>query len=259
MTYDGAVAGSVSVTELGSRAGAVLRVVRSGQPVPVTRHGSVVGVFQPTNAAAALRLGIDLDDRSRSVSARELERGNPSAVIDRVADGETVLVTVRNVPAAVLTPATEWDAGLEQPTDLGSPVPLDSQTGADASLVARTITAQLSESDMRGGIVLRPIDEESGGVVMSDAGRKQFSHGEVIAVGVGEAFEDWSIHEVVEIGDTVLFPRHGGFDLTVEGDDFVVIDGHDVLATVKVNPARTRGRADAPGEVSVATSERRRE
>src|SRR5437899_739434 len=80
-------------TELGSRSGAVLGGVRSGQPGPVTRHGSVVGVFQPTNAAAALRLGIDLDDRSRSVSARELERGNPSAVIDRVADGETVLVT----------------------------------------------------------------------------------------------------------------------------------------------------------------------
>ena len=234
-----AFAGPVSVTELASRAGAVLRAVRAGQVVPVSRDGVVVAIFQPTSAKGAARLGFDLDDRSQAVGARELERGNPSAVVDRAAKGEAVLVTVRNVPAAVLTPAEGWDAGLSEPTDLGAPVPTDSVAGLDPNPhVVRSMLREIAVTDLdvEASIVVRPVEGMAGIVQMSEVGKEQFGHGEVVALGVGKPVEqEADLLVPMEVGDTVVYRRFGGTEVTVEDDEFLVLDFNDVLATVKTN------------------------
>ena len=84
-------------------------------------------------------------------------------------------------------------------------------------------------------LIVKPVDEEettASGIVLPDTAKEKPQKGKVIAVGDG-AYEDGNRRPLdVAEGDEVLYSKYGGTEVTVEGDDLLVLRESDVLAKV---------------------------
>jgi chaperonin GroES len=87
-------------------------------------------------------------------------------------------------------------------------------------------------------IVVKPNEAETqtaSGLVIPDTAKEKPQQGTVLAVGPGKRAE--STGEVIplgiEVGQTVLYSKYGGTEVTVDGDDVLVLNGRDVLAIVE--------------------------
>ena len=86
-------------------------------------------------------------------------------------------------------------------------------------------------------IVVKPGESEettASGLVIPDTAKEKPQQGEVIAVGPGKRSEQTGdiIPVGVSVGDTVLYSKYGGTEVTVDGDDVLVLSARDVLAVV---------------------------
>ena len=86
-------------------------------------------------------------------------------------------------------------------------------------------------------IVVRPSEAEektASGLVIPDTAKEKPQQGEVLAVGPGRRSEDTGnvIPLDVKVGDTVVYSKYGGTEITIEGEDLLILSGRDVLAKV---------------------------
>ena len=84
-------------------------------------------------------------------------------------------------------------------------------------------------------IVVRPNEAEQttvSGLVIPDTAKEKPQQGEVLAVGPGRRSENTGeiIPLDVKVGDTVVYSKYGGTELTVEGEDVLILSSRDVLA-----------------------------
>jgi chaperonin GroES len=88
-------------------------------------------------------------------------------------------------------------------------------------------------------IVVRPGKEEEvtrGGIVLPDTARKKPREGEVLAVGPGKMLDSGERAPVeVSVGDVVVYSEYGGTEITVNGEELVILDEGSILA---VNPEK---------------------
>ena len=70
------------------------------------------------------------------------------------------------------------------------------------------------------------------GIVLPDTAKEKPQRGRVLAVGKGR-YEDGELIPLdVAEGDEVLYSKYGGTEITVEGDELLVLRESDVLAKV---------------------------
>jgi chaperonin GroES len=86
-------------------------------------------------------------------------------------------------------------------------------------------------------IVVKPGEEEEttvSGIVIPDTAKEKPQEGEVVAVGPGRFNEDGDerIPLDISVGDTVIYSKYGGTEVKVEGEDYLILSGRDVLAVV---------------------------
>ena len=86
-------------------------------------------------------------------------------------------------------------------------------------------------------IVVRPSEAEQttvSGLVIPDTAKEKPQQGEVLAVGPGRRSEQTGeiIPLDVKVGDTVVYSQYGGTEITVDGEDVLILTSRDVLATV---------------------------
>ena len=86
-------------------------------------------------------------------------------------------------------------------------------------------------------LIVQAIEEEettASGIVLPDTAKEKPSRGKVVAVGDGKWDEDGEklIPLDVSEGDEVLYSKYGGTEVTVEGDELLVLRESDVLAKV---------------------------
>ena len=86
-------------------------------------------------------------------------------------------------------------------------------------------------------IVVRPGDAEettASGLVIPDTAKEKPQQGEVLAVGPGRRSDDSGeiIPMDVAVGDTVVYSKYGGTEITVDGEDLLILNARDVLAKV---------------------------
>ena len=83
-------------------------------------------------------------------------------------------------------------------------------------------------------VVVSPSAEEeisSGGIVLPDAARKKPTEGKVLAVGMGRSLDDGKVVALsVKVGDTVIYSKYGGTEVTLEGKDYMILDEDQVYA-----------------------------
>ncbi len=77
-------------------------------------------------------------------------------------------------------------------------------------------------------------EQMRGGLYIPDTAKEKPQQGEVIAVGPGRWSDDKGSHSALDIkkGDIVLYSKYGGTEVTVDGDDLLILTSRDVLAKV---------------------------
>jgi len=86
-------------------------------------------------------------------------------------------------------------------------------------------------------VLVKPVEEEettASGLVIPDTAKEKPQKGKVLAVGDGKLDDDGKrIKLDVSKGDEVLYSKYGGTEITVEGEDLLVLRESDVLAIVE--------------------------
>jgi chaperonin GroES len=85
-------------------------------------------------------------------------------------------------------------------------------------------------------LVKRKSEEETtkGGLVIPDTAKEKPIEGEVLAVGNGTVLEDGSTRPLeVAVGDRVLFGKYGGTEITLDGEELLILRESDVLGVVQ--------------------------
>ena len=76
-----------------------------------------------------------------------------------------------------------------------------------------------------GRVLIKPLDAPSqtkGGLYLPDTAEKQTLRGEVLAVA-DDATED------VAVGDHIIYREFGGTNVTVEGEEYILISEEDLV------------------------------
>jgi len=86
-------------------------------------------------------------------------------------------------------------------------------------------------------ILVEVLDAETktaSGLVIPDTAKEKSQEGKVIAVGPGRFDEDGEKRVPMDIktGDTVIFSKYGGTEVTYDGKDYLLLSARDVLAIV---------------------------
>jgi chaperonin GroES len=85
-------------------------------------------------------------------------------------------------------------------------------------------------------LLVKPVEEEettASGIVLPDTAKEKPQKGKVLAVGDGKMEDGQRIPLDVSEGDEVLYSKYGGTDITVDGEDLLVLRESDVLAKVE--------------------------
>jgi len=85
-------------------------------------------------------------------------------------------------------------------------------------------------------IVVRPVEAETttaSGLVIPDTAKEKPQQGEVVAVGPGRFDDNGNRVPVdVSVDDRVIYSKYGGTEVTIDGDDYLILSARDVLAKI---------------------------
>ena len=95
----------------------------------------------------------------------------------------------------------------------------------------------MSLKPLEDRIIVKPGDAEettASGLVIPDTAKEKPQQGEVLAVGPGRRSEQTGeiIPLGIEVGDTVVYSKYGGTEISLDGDDYLILNARDVLAKV---------------------------
>lgn len=85
-------------------------------------------------------------------------------------------------------------------------------------------------------VVIKPIDPEEkkqGGIIIPDTAKEKPQEGEIVAVGAGKVNDSGNKVEMeVKKGDRVLYGKYAGTEVTIDGDEYLIMRESDILAVV---------------------------
>ncbi|HEX6911892.1 MAG TPA: co-chaperone GroES [Longimicrobium sp.] len=84
-------------------------------------------------------------------------------------------------------------------------------------------------------VVVKALEESEqmrGGLYIPDTAKEKPQQGEVIAVGGGRVEDGKRVEMELKVGDKVLYGKYSGTEVTVEGEQYLILRESDVLAVV---------------------------
>ena len=86
-------------------------------------------------------------------------------------------------------------------------------------------------------IVVKVLEAEEvtkGGIVLPDTAKEKPQEAEVIAVGKGKVSDEGkTIAPEVKVGDKILFGKYSGTEITMNGQEYLILKEEDILAVIK--------------------------
>ncbi len=96
-------------------------------------------------------------------------------------------------------------------------------------------------------VLVRRVEAEektAGGIIIPDTAKEKPQEGEVIAVGAGTRDEAGKLVPLdVKEGDRILFGKWSGTEVTLEGEDLLIMKESDILGIVETTKAKAREAA----------------
>lgn len=85
-------------------------------------------------------------------------------------------------------------------------------------------------------IIIKPSPAEEktkGGIILPDTAKEKPVVGEVVAVGPGRKSDDGQIVPMeVKTGDKVLYGKYSGTEVTIDGQEYLIMRESDIFAIV---------------------------
>ncbi len=90
-------------------------------------------------------------------------------------------------------------------------------------------------------IIIQAIQAEektSGGILLPDSAQEKPQQGKVLAVGPGKLLNNGSLSAMdIKVGDVVLYGKYSGTEVTVSGNEYIILRSSDVLAVMQNAPS----------------------
>lgn len=71
-------------------------------------------------------------------------------------------------------------------------------------------------------------EKTAGGIIIPDTAKEKPQRGKVVAVGEGKKDEPLT----VKVGDSVLYGKYAGTEITVEGKEYLIMRESDIFAVL---------------------------
>ncbi|RMH17584.1 MAG: co-chaperone GroES [Gemmatimonadetes bacterium] len=85
-------------------------------------------------------------------------------------------------------------------------------------------------------VVVKALEEAEqmrGGLYIPDTAKEKPQQGEIIAVGPGKLSEEGNrVPMDVEVGQKVLYGKYSGTEVTVDGEEYLILREADILAVI---------------------------
>jgi len=84
-------------------------------------------------------------------------------------------------------------------------------------------------------VLVKRVDEETvrRGIIIPDSAKEKPQEGKIIAVGKGKLAEDGTKTPLdVKAGDRVLFTRYAGSEVSLDGEEYLVMREEDLLGVL---------------------------
>jgi len=87
----------------------------------------------------------------------------------------------------------------------------------------------LSVTPLHDRVIVQPAQEKTaGGIIIPDTAKEKPQRGTVVAAGPGKKDEPMS----VKTGDSILYGKYAGTEISIEGKDYLIMRESDILAIV---------------------------
>ena len=101
-------------------------------------------------------------------------------------------------------------------------------------MAAKTASAN-KVAPLADRVVVKAMEESEqmrGGLYIPDTAKEKPQQGEIVAVGPGRFDEGKRVPMEVKVGDKVLYGKYSGTEVTVDGEQVLILRESDVLAVV---------------------------
>ena len=83
-------------------------------------------------------------------------------------------------------------------------------------------------------VLVQPLEAEdktAGGIILPETAQQKPREGKVIAAGPGRLLDDGTRQEMsVKVDDVILYTEYGGTQIKVDGEEYLLVDEHSILA-----------------------------
>jgi len=78
-----------------------------------------------------------------------------------------------------------------------------------------------------------PDEKVSGGIIIPDTAKEKPQKGQVVAAGPGRVSDQGQLVPMtVKVGDTVLYGKYSGTEVTIDKDEYLIVRESDILAII---------------------------
>jgi len=96
-------------------------------------------------------------------------------------------------------------------------------------------TTNVKVSPLADRVVVKALDDGEqmrGGLYIPDTAKEKPQQGAIVAVGPGRFEKDKRVPMDVKVGDKVLYGKYSGNEVTIDGEQLLIIRESDVLAVL---------------------------
>ncbi|KAF0203257.1 MAG: hypothetical protein FD170_1246 [Bacteroidetes bacterium] len=90
---------------------------------------------------------------------------------------------------------------------------------------------QVNVKPLADRVLIQPAAAElktAGGIIIPDTAKEKPQRGNVVAVGPGKKDEPMT----VKVGDLVLYGKYSGTEITIDGNDYLIMRESDIVAVI---------------------------
>ena len=96
-------------------------------------------------------------------------------------------------------------------------------------------TVGVKVSPLADRVVIKALEETEqmrGGLYIPDTAKEKPQQGEIVAVGPGRYEKEKRVPMDVKVGDRVLYGKYSGTEVTLDGEQLLILKESDILAVV---------------------------
>ena len=95
-------------------------------------------------------------------------------------------------------------------------------------------------------VLVRRVEEDArsaGGIIIPDTAKEKPQQGEVVATGTGARNEKGDLVALdVKAGDRILFGKWSGTEVTLDGEELLIMKESDIMAVIEDKAAASKGK-----------------